>query len=160
MIIKKAATLLLALGLSSTLAWGQGESNLEMNPAPAPKTNVNDAELGQFAQAFGELQAMSQKAQAEMMGILAEHEMSPQEYGQMRQQTMTEDSENALAAEDQAKFTKVSEALEAKQMEIQESMSAKIEESGMSMERYQEIAQQLQADPNLQQRLQAKMAKE
>ncbi|MFO8022269.1 MAG: DUF4168 domain-containing protein, partial [Perlabentimonas sp.] len=59
--------------------------------------------------------------------------------------------------EENKKVEKITQNIEQVQAKAQEEMQAKIEDSGLSLERYQAIMTQVQSDPELQNKIQQSM---
>jgi hypothetical protein len=119
----------------------------------APK--VTDAEIEQFASAFQEIQELNQLLQAKMIDALEGAGMEVQRFNQLQQASQNPEADVEASEEEMAQFGEVSKEMQSMQMEAQSEMQSKIEEQGLDVNRYQQIAMQLQNDTELQQKFQS-----
>lgn len=148
----KLKSMLLAAGmLTATLSFAQ--------TAPIPQQqnqsqiDVSDAELNKFAKVFQGLQVANQDIQGKMMAVIEAEEMDVATFNKIHKAKL-ENTEVDAAPEDIKKHEKAVEKIEVMQVDFQKQMESLITDSGLSIERYQEIATAMQADQELQQRLQ------
>lgn len=140
---KFASVALLALfTLSTTGLYAQAE----------PKATVSDEELQMFASAMKEIQLVNEKAQTKMIEAVEGADLSVERFNEIQQQQA--DPEAKVAAEDMEKFQASSQAISEIQLKAQQKMQEKIVAQGLSIERYQEIANIVQSDPKLQEKMQ------
>lgn len=147
--IKKVVSslfLILALGVASVNA-----QNTQM--PQQQKVEVNDAELTKFAQAFQKMRMANQEAQMKMMQIIKDKGMELQRFNEIHQAQQNPDNEADMTADEKAKYKEIVAELQALQPTFQKRMQDIISESGLSMERYQQVAMALRSDQELQQRL-------
>lgn len=115
--------------------------------------NISDEELEKFVDIDMQLQPMQQQAQQEMIETVEQKGMKVEKFQQIaqsQQQGNTADfSENELQ-----KFSEINEELAVIDSQLQQDMISKIEEEGVSIERYQQIAAAVNQDQGLQQKLQ------
>lgn len=129
------------------------------NPVPTPQQQeqqqieVSDAELEKFAQAYQRIRLAEQQAQQEMIAVVEDHDLEIQTFNEIHQAKMQNQPVTA-SEEDQKKHSEAVAEIEAMQPEIQANMEEIITNQGLTVERYQEIATAMQADPQLQERLQ------
>lgn len=121
------------------------------------QTSVSDAELTKFAGAYQEIQVENQKIQQEMVTVIQGEGLEVQRFNEIHQANMTPESEVEVSNEEETKYEKVIEKMEAKQTAFNEKIEAVIEDQGLTLNRYQEIGMALQSDQALQQKLQSKM---
>lgn len=145
-------SMVLALGmLTATLSFAQ--------TAPTPQQQnqvqieVSDAELNKFAQVFQGMQVANQGIQQKMMAVIEAEEMDVATFNEIHKAKL-ENTEVDAAPEDIKKHEKAVEKIEVMQVDFQKEMESLIKDSGLSIERYQEIATAMQVDQELQQRLQ------
>ncbi len=121
----------------------------------APKVSTDD--LGKFAAAFQQVQAVNQSSQNEMVKVVEENGLTVQRYNELQQAQQAPDKKVEATEEELASFGSAVENLQTIQVKVQQKMEQKITETGLSVDRYQEIAMALQSDPELQQRFQEQM---
>ena len=117
-----------------------------------PKTTVSDEELQMFASAMKEIQLVNEEAQTEMIEAVEGTDLSVERFNEIQQQQA--DPEAKVAAEDMEKFQASSQAISEIQIKAQQKMQEKIVAQGLSIDRYQEIANIVQSDPKLQEKMQ------
>lgn len=120
------------------------------------KVEVSDAELSKFAKAYQGIQVAEQESQKKMIAAVEEQDLEIAQFNEIHQAQMQNQEVNA-SKNDLKKHEKAVEKIEAMQPEIQKSMEEIITSQGLSIERFQQIATAMQADPTLQQRLQQLM---
>jgi hypothetical protein len=148
--IKKLTSLFLTLLLSSTFIFAQA-------PQVPQDTDVSDKELETFASAFQQVQALDQKAQQDMVKAVQDEGLSIERYNEILQSIEDPNQDANPTEEEQQQFDKVNKEIEVIQQKAQESMHKKIQDEGLSIERYQEIAFALQNSTELQEKLQKHM---
>lgn len=114
---------------------------------------VSDAELNKFAQVYQGIQVANQEIQKEMMGVIEEEDLEVPTFNEIHMAKM-ENQEVDASPEDLEKYEEAVEKIEVLQVGFQERLEGLIVDEGLTVERYQEIATALQADQELQQRLQ------
>ncbi|MFN4763050.1 DUF4168 domain-containing protein [Gillisia sp. Q332] len=114
---------------------------------------VTDAELNKFAKVFQGLQVANQDIQRKMMAVIDAEEMDVATFNKI-QKAKLENTEVDAAPEDVKKHEKAVEKIEVMQVGFQKEMETLITNSGLSIERYQEIATAMQTNQGLQERLQ------
>lgn len=117
------------------------------------KVEVSDAELSKFAKAYQGIQVAEQESQKKMIAAVEEQDLEIAQFNEIHQAKMQNQEVNA-SKDDLKKHEKAVEKIEAMQPEIQKNMEEIITSQGLSIERFQQIATAMQADPALQQRLQ------
>lgn len=151
--IKKVVSslfLILALGVVSI--------NAQNTPMPQQqKVEVNDAELAKFGDAFQKMRMANQEAQMKMMKIIKDSGMELQRFNEIHQAQQNPDNDADMTSDEQAKYKEIVAELQALQPTFQKRMQDILSESGLSMERYQQLAMALQTDKELQQRLRETM---
>lgn len=118
---------------------------------------VNNTELERFGDVFQRLQLANQEIQQEMIKLIESQEMEVAAFNTIHQAKM-QGQKTDSSTQDLAKY----EAIVAKIDELQEDFKTRMEnvitENGFTIERYQEIANALQNNPELQERLRAILA--
>lgn len=137
------------------LAIGTASVNAQTAPMPQQEAiEVSDAELTQFAEVFQKMRMMNQQVQKEMMAIVEAENLELQRFNEIHQANMDPNKEADTTDEEAKKYKAIVAELEVMQPEFQKKMQNVIEKSGLSMERYQQMAMALRTDAELQQRLQ------
>ena len=137
-----------ALGVS-----GLNAQNTQM-PPQQEQIEVSKAEMTQFAEVFQKMRMLNQEAQKEMMEVVKDEGFELQRFNEIHQASMDPNKEVELTDEENEKYQAVVKELETMQPEFQKEMQELIADSGLSMERYQQIAMALRSDADLQKRLQ------
>lgn len=88
-----------------------------------------------------------------MIGIVQEEGMEIQRFNEIQQAAMNPEAEVEASETEMEQHQKIATKIEEVQMGYQSQMEKSITDSGLSMERYQQIATQLQTDTELQERL-------
>ncbi|MFH5833699.1 DUF4168 domain-containing protein [Halalkalibaculum sp. DA3122] len=125
----------------------------------APEVDLSDEEVGTFADAIMNAQQIQMKAQQQMVGIIKEEGLDVETYQQIAKSTQMGESpeESGASQEDIEKFESASEAMQEAQKEIQNQIASAVEETGMEMQRFQEINRAVQQDPELQKQIRSKL---
>ncbi len=145
--IKKFTSLFLTLLLSSTFIFAQ-------TPQTPQDTDVSDKELETFASAFQQVQAIDQKAQQDMVKAVQDEGLSVQRYNEILQ-SEEDPTQNANPTEEEKQqLENANKQIDAIQQKAQQSMHKKIQDEGLTVKRYQEIAFAVQNSPELQEKLQ------
>lgn len=122
-------------------------------PQSSEAMNFSDEELEKFVDIDMQLQPMQQQAQQEMIATVEEKGMAVEKFQEIAQSQQQGDS-TAFSSEEMQSFNEINEDLSEIDRQLREEVQAKIEEEGVSLERYQEIAMAVNQDPSLQQKLQ------
>lgn len=120
----------------------------------AQETEISDSDMELFASAFQEVQSVNQEIQNEMVGAIKEEGLDVQKFNEIQQASQAEGEESNISEEDMAKYQKSIQAIQAVQQEAQQKMKKVVEESGLGMEKYQNIMRKVQEDPAIQAKLQ------
>lgn len=142
--IKKLANLFLTILLSTTFVIAQTPQ----------ETDVSDDELKTFASAFKQVQAVDQKAQQDMVKAVQDEGLNVQRYNELLQNEEDPTQNANPSIEEKQQFESANKKIESVQNTAQQSMHKKIQDEGLSIKRYQEIAFAIQNSPKLQEKLQ------
>ena len=151
---KKTVPLMLGLLLMAGSAFAQGQQMQQMQNAQAD--SVSDKELKKFVDAAQELQTIQQNIQSEVQQMVQEEDMTFQRFQQiimskqnpqMAKKVQVTDEEEAVIKEMQPKLQKIQQEANQKQMTV-------IQDNGLTPQRFQQIAQAVQSDPQMMQRFQ------
>jgi hypothetical protein len=134
----------------------------QMQQQSAPDIDVSDSEVQTFVKAVMNAQKVQMKAQKKMIGIIQDEGLDVETYQKMAQSGEPgQTPQGEEFTEDQmAKYESATTALQEAQGEIQKEVTAAIEETGMEMQRFQQISQAAQQDPELQKRVQTRIQEE
>lgn len=124
-------------------------------PQQQEQIEVSDDELSEFAQAFQGVRMVNQQAQQEMAKVVQEGGMEIKRFNEIHEATMNPAEEVEATEEEKEQHKEIAEGIEDLQENFQGKMEEVIEDSGMTIQRYQQIATSLQTDPELQERLRA-----
>lgn len=121
--------------------------------AQVNQTKVTDSELDKFATVFQHMRMMDQEIQREMMQVVEDEEMDIQRFNKLYKANMDPAVDANPSKEEQEKYENIVAEIEKMQVDFQKKMEKTISDSGLTVERYQQIATRLQKDPELQERL-------
>ena len=119
--------------------------------------SVTNEELKQFATAFQQVQVVNQSAQKEMVDVVESKGLTVEEYNALSQAVQNPDQATDASKEKMEAFEQTSQGISEIQVVAQEKMQEEILNTGLTIERYQEIAAKLQTDQELQQKIQEYM---
>jgi|SRR5690554_5923594 len=117
------------------------------------EVEVSDDELELFVGALSLVQEINQKAQQEMVQVIEDNDFTVDEFNQV-QQKLQQSQDADVDKDDKLTFDKIVEGVEQIQMKSQKKMQESIEESGISVNRYQEILLAVQSNEDLYARFQ------
>lgn len=131
----------------------------QMEQQPTAQIDVSDDELEQFVEISTELQGIQMESQQDMVAIVENEDLSLDVYNQIAESRHMGQSDEDLdvSAEEMEKYERASEGIAQVEIEVEAEMEEKIEEHGMSMDRFREINIAMQQDPEMQQRVQQMM---
>ena len=142
--MKKLFALVFAIALSSTSVFAQEQ-----------KISVKKFDM--FVEVFQTIQQENNKAQMEMAGIIEGEGLTTERFNEIYQAEQNPQQDSDASAEEKKQHAAAMTKLEAKNKELQGMMEAKIKEKGLTMEDYQQIYQKVQTDPEMQQKLMARL---
>ncbi|MCY2687387.1 DUF4168 domain-containing protein [Salinimicrobium sp. TH3] len=117
------------------------------------QTNVSDEEIGQFAVTFQKMRMINQEAQKQLSEAIAEEGMEVTRFNTIHQAQMDPAAEVELTKEEEKKYNTIIKDLNEMQAEFRKEIEDMIKDGGLSVERYEQIGNQLQNDAELQERL-------
>ncbi|MFP4664443.1 MAG: DUF4168 domain-containing protein [Bacteroidales bacterium] len=138
----------------------QSQSQSADNAVPSQQNqpeigDVSDEELEKFSNVF----MTEQEAQQDMMAVIEEEGLNVQRFQQIQQASGNPEQESDATEEEMEQFEAAMASVQSIQPEIQKKIQDKIEEEGLTEQRYQEINMALQQDQELQKRFQDIMQK-
>lgn len=118
-------------------------------------TDVSDQELESFVSALQEVQAVQQEMATESQESVQGSDMGEERFQELYQarQSGSEPANAATDAENQ-EFEELMADIQAIQQESNEAMVEAVEDEGLEVQRFNEIAQAVQQDQSLMQRMQ------
>ncbi len=120
----------------------------------AQENKISDAELNKWANAYQKVQMQNQEAQQQMMMMIQDEGMELQRFNEIQQASMNPNQKGNATEAEIKKHKSITDKIEKMRPELERKATEAIESTGMSIERYQEIAAVIQQDQDLQQRLQ------
>jgi len=157
--INKAALTFAIFLLSTGMLFAQVQQQQPQMPDLPTSTDVSDEEIEQIASTIGELEPIQVKAQQKMGAALEEEGISLERFQQMMmamQNPQMADQVN-ISDEEMATIQQMQPKLMEIQGEAEQEMSAKMEENGLTMQRYRMVVMGAQQDPELMERLQSEL---
>ncbi|UZH54203.1 DUF4168 domain-containing protein [Salinimicrobium tongyeongense] len=148
---KLAGALMFFLIMGSTAAFAQEQQ------APAQQeqsAEVSDAELTKFVQALQGVQQVAMEAQQKMMQLVQDEGMDFARFNEIHQASVNPEAEVEATSEEKETHKKIIAEFESMQEGLQQQLEEHIKKQGLTMERYEQIAMQVQTDMQLQQRIQ------
>ena len=121
--------------------------------AQVEQKKVTDAELSKFAVTFQKMRMLNQEVQTKMSEVVSAEEMEIKRFNEIHKAELDPAIEVKASAEEKEKYQEIVTQIEAMQVKFQSQIEETIKQSGLTVERYQEIATRLQTDPELQERL-------
>jgi hypothetical protein len=119
----------------------------------AQQQNITDDELSKFADAYQQVRMINQSSQQKMMKAVTDEDLTVQRFNLINQAELNPDKEVEATEEELESYQVAIEAVETIQENVQAQLQTKIKETGLTLERFQQIANQLKSDKELQQRL-------
>ena len=99
------------------------------------------------------MRMINQEAQKDLSEIITKEGMEIARFNTIHQAQMNPQAEADLTKEEEKQYDAIIKALNEMQLEFRKEMESMITESGLSVKRYEEIANQLQQDAQLQERV-------
>ncbi len=150
-ILKRVKALILSLIICSTAVAAQ---NMPM-PQIAPADSVSDSELEQFVIIAQELQGIRMELDSLVVAKLEEEGMSTARFQEiMRSKQNPEGEEIELTTKEEETVANMQSFLQQASMSAQKQQMQSIQDSEMSAQRFQSIAQAMQSDKDLAMRMQ------
>lgn len=123
-------------------------------PGQTPtEVEVSDSELKNFVEISGDIRGQQQATQVKMVEIIEGSDLGKETFTQIAQSYQSGGSpDEEFTESDMMAFQEVNAQLQPLQIEAQQNAMKTIAASDMDVQRFQEIAQALQSDQELQQR--------
>lgn len=158
-IFKIASVLVFAALFAATSAFAQGmgqEQGQQQMPDVPTSDDVSDTELSQFVTTISEIEPIQIELQSDVEELVEEEEISFERFQQlmMAMQNPQMAQQVEISDEEQETIEKIQPKLSDLQMKAEEEIVEKIENNGLTIERYQAIMMGAQQDQELMTRLQ------
>jgi hypothetical protein len=148
--LNKLLAILVVFAIGMTGAYAQLPDQL---PEAQP-TEVSENELEQFAQAFREIQVIDHQVQMEMLNTVQEEGIDVDRFNEFLSAQQDPAQQFDASEEELSRFATAYQEIGEIQEQALQQMQKVITENELSLERYQEIAMTIQANPELLQKLQ------
>lgn len=148
MTIKKLKSFVLAIALMGGVSAFAQQPQM-MQQEQQQKVEVNDNDLEQFANVTQDVMQKNQEVQQQMLGEIEKEGLTGERYTQLQMAEQNPTAKSDASKEELAKKQKIDQKLDQLNQELQKKQVAIIEEGGMTLERYQEIANAVQSDQSL-----------
>ncbi len=151
--IKKSAVFFSILVLSGVMAYSQQFQP----PGQTQQKPVSDEEIQQFATAMNSVQTANQQAQQKMVQAVTEEGLEVSRYNEIYQAQQNPNQDAGSSEEEMEQFNSASQAIQKIQQTTQQQIQEDVRETGLTLQRYQEIATQVQGDTELQEKIKEQM---
>lgn len=121
-----------------------------------PDIDVSEGELEKFVNAVDEVKDLQKNSQEKMINAIESEGLDANRFVQINNLQMNPEAEGSgdISDEEMESFKKAKEKVDKMQKEMQDKQVKAIEDQGIDVQRYVEIAQAAQADPELRQKIQ------
>lgn len=120
--------------------------------------DVSTKEIQQFVSAAQSIQGINQKAQQKVGKAVEDEGMSQRRFSEIRQSQQSQNQGQANATEEEMEqYRNIMQTLQNMRTGMRDNMENAIKQSGLTMQRYQQIAKAAQTDTALMKRIQQKL---
>lgn len=149
--IKKYLSLLCMVCLISITATAQPSQGKKQEPA-----SYSAETLVKFIEATKHVSRIQQEGEQKMVQMIEEEDLDVETFNKIAEMMMSPEQvqDDNISAEQMESFNSVLEKLQVFQVEMQREMESAITGTGMEVEEYQNIIEDYQSDPALQQQIQ------
>lgn len=123
--------------------------------AQTGQTTVSDEEMSKFAVTFQKMRMMNQEMQMKMAEVVSNGGMEVARFNEIHTARMDPNAEVETTDVEDKQYEKILTEIEASSVQFQQQMETTVRDGGLSIQRYEQIANQLESDPALQERLRA-----
>lgn len=117
-------------------------------------TDVSDANLQKFANAYQEIQLENSKAQQQMMSVIQKEGLDVKRFGEIKNASMDPNSSVELSEKEKTQYDRANANLEKMKTSFQQKMDDIIKSKGLSTEKFDQIFLAVQNNKDLQQKVQ------
>ena len=130
-----------------------------MQQPEAPQVEVDSNELDQFAGAMNEVQEIQIDSQSQIEAQIEDSELDQQRFQEIHSASINPQVEapEDISDVEQSEYDNLLDELVEVEQEAQQEMQAAVQDAGLDVERFNEIATAIQQDDELWQRLQERM---
>lgn len=114
---------------------------------------ISDEQFEKFATAFQSVQQESNNAQAKMVALIEEEGLTTQRFNEIHQASLDPNKESDATDKEKKQHQSALVKLEEMNEGLQAQMEDKIKQTGLSVEDYQLISQQVKTNPEMQAKL-------
>ena len=125
---------------------------------PQPQKDYSDEQIDQFASAVVRVLPVQQEAQAKMIKVIEDNDLSLERFNQIATQLQTSGQAEGVDEKDLEKFDQAAGEIEPIQMDMNERVNEVILEEGLSPQLYQEMANAYTSNPKIKQKVDQKLA--
>jgi len=153
---KKIAGFFLSLALfggTAVMAQSTPYTEQQTQQPQQVQIDVSDEEFEKFASAFQHVRAITMGAQQEMADAVQEEGMDIKRFNEIHNAHLNPEVEVTATTEEKQKHEAILKEIETIQVNIQSAMEEKIQEQGLTLQRFEQIAMKMENDPELQQKL-------
>ena len=161
-LFKTVALTVATLILGTGMMFAQVQQQQPQMPDLPTSSDVSDDEITQLVTTINELEPIQVETEEKISEILEEEGLSMERFQQMMMAMQNPQMADQLDISDEEMgiVQKIQPDLMEIQGEAEQQMNAKIEENGLTMERYRMIVMGAQQDPELMERLQTELENE
>ena len=132
-------------------------SILMVQSSLAQEKKITDVELNKFADAYQQVKLINQASQQKMIDAVANEDITVERFNLINKADQNPNKEVKATTEELEKYDAALEAIEEIQENVKAQLQTKIKEAGLSLQRFQQIANMMREDKALQQRLSSLM---
>lgn len=119
----------------------------------AQQKKITDVELNKFADAYQQVRMINQSSQQKMMTAVKDEDLTIERFNLINKADQNPNKEVKATTEELEKYDAALEAIEEIQENVKAQLQTKIKDAGLSLQRFQQIANMMREDKALQQRL-------
>lgn len=122
----------------------------------APDVNISDQELESFVKAAVKVEELQKESEGKMVKAIQDEGLEPNRFVEINtiQQNPAADTENAVSEKELDNYNKALEEVQSIQQGVQTEQIKVIEQEGLDVNRYVQIAKAVQQDPGLMKKVQ------
>ena len=122
----------------------------------APDANISDQELESFVKAAVKVEKIQKESEGEMVKAIQDEGLEPDRFVEINtlQQNPAADTENKVSEKELDNYNKAMKEVQTIQQGVQTEQVKAIEDEGLDVNRYVQIAKAVQQDPDLMKKVQ------
>jgi phenylalanine-4-hydroxylase len=126
---------------------------MEQKMEQPTQKDVSDADLETFLNIDRQIQVVNQGAQQKFMGIIEKTDMSIDRFNEIQQAQQNPQESPDFSEEELETFRSIMQKVSQEQAKLQQKAQEIIKKEGLSLERYQQIRNELSNNPEMQKKL-------